>query len=167
MSNLIWTKNHEKTHSWLYNYIITIYPKAKEKNYIEIYKNKLLSIIMNCDKWKDSSKQKILFTIARWINIHSKDKTFAKPYQEAGYKFKLEYEAIEAENELDEKERLHYKEREFYIDIINSIDKDSITNKTEHYKYLLLNLLVKQPPLPRRIIYIKIDNINNDVIHHY
>ena len=53
----------------------------------------------------------------------------------------------EGQNELDEKEQLHYRPHEYFVNVLNSIDINSITTKEEHYKYLLLNMLTYQAPL--------------------
>ena len=168
MEKLIWSVNHEKCKTRLYNSIVKIYPDADDDDFIEEYKDKLFDIIMKNDAWKNSSKQSFLFTIARWLNINSKNKSTVKKYQTAGYKLKLEREKNEGKNELDDNEKLYYKEHEYYIDLIKSIDKETIIDKTEHYKYLLLNLLVKQPPLRNsfytncKIIFDKEKNNNKD-----
>ena len=56
-------------------------------------------------------------------------------------------EEEEGENILDEKEIANLKPRSYFLEILNSIKYDEIKTKKEHMKYLLLSLLVKQPPL--------------------
>ena len=48
-------------------------------------------------------------------------------------------------NELDDKEKENYKEYEYFINILKTSQAGPTIN--EHYEYLLLSLLVLQPPL--------------------
>ena len=53
----------------------------------------------------------------------------------------------EKTNKLDEKEKINYRSRDFFINILNSIDYYNIKTIEKHYQYLLLSMLVYQPPL--------------------
>ena len=40
-----WTKDHEKTFTWLYNYMQSKYDNVDKENFIEMNKRELMSII--------------------------------------------------------------------------------------------------------------------------
>lgn len=168
-----WTTIHEKKYKWLYNYIKEIYPKANEDDYINTYKRQLLGIIQNNNKWGESSKEGLYFMIARWLERNETSNTrYIKTYQNEGWKLKKHIDNREGKNELDEKEQENFRPRSYFIDILNEIKPNEISNIIDHYKYLLLSLLTKQPPLrtsfytSAKIIRTKADNdkINNFVL---
>ena len=53
----------------------------------------------------------------------------------------------ENENKQDEKEIVNYRDHDYFENIINDINYESINTLVYHYQYLLLCLLVLQPPL--------------------
>ena len=57
----------------------------------------------------------------------------------------IETKEKEERNELDPKEVINFRDHDFFLNILNNTeDSDDIH---EHYKYLLLSLLVLQPPI--------------------
>ena len=50
----------------------------------------------------------------------------------------------EGENDLDEKEKEHFRHHEYFEDVLNNIKYEDIQTKEQHYKFLLLSLLVQQ-----------------------
>lgn len=141
-----WSKVHQKKYEWLYNYIKTIKPDAELNNYIDKYKRQLLSMIQNNKKWSDGSKEGLLFMIARYL-YNKGDIHYNKTYSKEGFDLMQTNQEKNNENELDEKEKENYRDHEYFINIINSIDEQNINSFQQHLKYLLLNILTKQPPL--------------------
>jgi hypothetical protein len=141
-----WSEQHKKNYIWLYNYVKTIKPEAIEDTYIKIYKKYLMSIIENNEKWGNTSKEALLFMISRYLH-NNKDKRYSKIYQIKALEFLKLNQENEGENELDEKEKLYYRDHSYFLNIINSYENVDDLSYNEHLKYLLLNLTVKHPPL--------------------
>ena len=140
-----WTDIHQKKYDWLYNYVKTIHPTAKKDNYIDIYKRQLLKIVNDNKAWGNGSKEGIYFMIARWLyNIQDR---YSKTYSDAGFNLLKESKEKEGENELDEKEKINYRPHIYFTNLLQSIDPSTINTQLNHYKYLLLNMLVYQAPL--------------------
>ena len=141
-----WTEAHIKKFNWLFKYYKQLYPDAKQENFIDINKRSLMGLIENNLNWKDGSKEGLLFMIARYL--HNKGETrYNKLYSEKAHNLTLKLRAHEDNNLLDEKEQANFRSHEFFENLINNINIDDIKTKEQHYKYLLLNLLVFQPPL--------------------
>ena len=141
-----WTEAHIKRFNWLFQYYKQLYPDAKQENFIDINKRSLMGLIENNLNWKDGSKEGLLFMIARYL--HNKGETrYNKLYSEKAHNLTLKLRAHEDNNLLDEKEQANFRSHEFFENLINNINIDDIKTKEQHYKYLLLNLLVFQPPL--------------------
>jgi hypothetical protein len=136
----------DKKKTWLFNYIKTIYPEADEFNFIEKYKKKLMNIIEKNEKWGNSSKEGLFFLIGKQLRENGDDK-YSKMYSEMGYKYLKKIREIENENKQTEKEKLYYRNHEFFIDILDNINYDEIQTLNGHYQYLLLSLLTLQPPV--------------------
>lgn len=142
-----WSKQHEKLHSMLYNYMNKNFKNINEYSFINENKRQLMSIIEKNNNWGSSSKESLFFMIARFLMIDNPNDKYVKLYQEAGFKLLQENRAKENENQQDEKEIENYKPHNYFIDILNSVNVDDIQTKIGHYQYLLLALLTYQPPL--------------------
>jgi len=156
-----WTEHHEYKYNWLYNYMNNNYPDVEYDNYIDTYQDKFIDIIHNNPNWGNQSKEALFFLVARWLEINQQNNPYIKIYQNEGWKLKMIIEQKEVLNELDQKELKYYRSREYFINILDNIDIDTIDNIIDHYKYLLLSLLVKQPPL-RPSFYISAKIINRE-----
>ena len=53
----------------------------------------------------------------------------------------------ESESKQDPKEIENYRSHEFLLNVIDNIKPESITTKKTHLQFLLLNMLVLQPPI--------------------
>ena len=145
---LAWSINHKKRYNWLFKEYQKIKPDANIDDYIaKSNKRQLLSFINNNKEWSDSSKESFFFMIARWLQLNKPNDTNITTFQQAGYNIKQKRDEKEGENQLDDTEKESYRDHNYFINLIDSIDPSTIKTQTEHYKYLLLNLLVKQPPL--------------------
>ena len=142
-----WSKQHEKLHSMLYNYMNKNFKNINEYSFINENKRQLMSIIEKNNNWGSSSKESLFFMIARFLMIDNPNDKYVKMYQEAGFKLLQENRAKENENQQDEKEIENYKPHNYFIDILNSVNVDDIKTKIKHYQYLLLALLTHQAPL--------------------
>ena len=157
-----WTAAHTKKMTWLYNYMYENYVND-DGSYMEkdtfIIKNKrsIISIVENNEGWADGSKENILYTVARflWNKGYKKD---AEKYADWANVYREKIANVTDNNELDEnikvtfydldkEEKISWREHSYFMEILNNIDEKQIANKAEHYKYLLLNLLVKHPPI--------------------
>jgi hypothetical protein len=137
---------HNKLYNMVYNYIIKQEYTINKTTFIIDMKDKLLSIIEN-SHYSNSTKESILFMIARYLEINTPDDKNIQLFKEAGYKYLQIIKNIENQNEQDETEIENYRPHNYFIDILNSINVDNIQTKIGHYQYLLLALLSYQPPL--------------------
>jgi len=143
-----WTDLHEKKFIWLYNWYKTNYDtNANKDTFIDQNKRQLMSLILNNQSWSDGSKEALLFMIARYLyNIKNNDR-YVKLYSQAGFDLLQEKDKIEARNELDDKEKENHRNMEYLNNSLEVHKEQSKENITEHYKHLLLMMLIKQPPL--------------------
>jgi len=141
-----WTAAHVKKFNWLFNYYKQLYPDAEIETFIDINKKSLMSLIEKNENWKDGSREGLLFMVARYL--HNKGETrYNKMYSETAHNLTLKIRAHEEHNELDEREEANFRTHEFFETLINNINIEDINTIEQHYKYLLLNMLVYQPPL--------------------
>lgn len=167
------TENNKSNYNSLYNYIVkNVYPDAKKETYIYDYKKYLGSIIDNNKSWADGTKEGYFFTVAKYLRLKNPNDRYERIYAQKGHDLRLKISDDDGENQLDEKELLYYRDHHFFKNIIESIDYESIKTKQEHMKYLLLNMLVFQPPI-RTSFYIsakfarlKTDNNKKDNFVH-
>ena len=141
-----WTKVHIKNYKWLYNFIKKTDPTADENNFIEKDRRGLMTMIENNTDWKDGSKESLLFMIARYLHNHG-DNRYSKLYSSKGHEYTLKIRGKEDDNKLDDREVENFRTHDFFENIINNINPDDIKTIEQHYKFLLLNMLVYQPPL--------------------
>ena len=140
-----WTDKHINRYIWLFNYLKQTKPQINYDNYIDDNKNILMDIIEKNDKWHDGSKEQILFMVGRYLEL--KHDTDSEIFKNKGYYYMLKIKEKEADNIMDAKEAENYKDKQYYINIIKSINYNNINTIKEHLKFLLLNLLIYQPPL--------------------
>lgn len=140
-----WTDAHIKKYDWLYNYMVKHYDNVDKEDYIDINKRQLMGIIENNDSWNDSSKEGIYFMISRYLYNKKNNDRYVKLYSRKGFELMQKTKQKEELNELDDKEKENYKEYEYFINILKNTSDGPTLN--EHYQYLLLSLLVLQPPL--------------------
>jgi len=141
-----WTNQHENKFNAFFNIYKKLHPEAVKGDFIDKNKRSIMNFIENKDNWTNGTKENYLFMIARYL--HNKgDKRYSKLYSTKGYEYMQKNRAKEDQNQQDEKEKINYRSHDFFINLINSIDQTKIETKKEHMKYLLLNILVYQPPL--------------------
>jgi len=165
-----WSIQHKKLYNMLYNFMMKQDKNINESTFIIDNKDKLLEIINN-SIYANSTKESLFFMIARYLEINCiDDDKNIKLFKEAGYKITQIIKDKENDNVQDTKEKENYRPHQYFIDILNSIDINTIQTQTMHYQYLLLNMLVLQAPV-RTSFYITckfITNIkDNDKINNY
>lgn len=148
MKNNKWSKSHEKLYSMLFNYYKTVKPQIDEFTFIEDNKRYLKTAIEQNDNWSNSSKESLFFMVARYLeNFDNKNEKYIKIYKQAGYDLMQLKRKEENNNLQDEKEIQNYRSHEYFLNIINNIKYEDIKTKISHFQYLLLNMLIYQPPL--------------------
>ena len=166
--NKPWTKTHINKFNWLFNwYIKTHDEEANKNNFIDENKNKLIKLILN-EKWKDTSKESLLFMVSRYLFNKNNNDKYIKLYSQEGYNLKLKKDNEEGKNELDEKEKDNYKTIDYLNNCLELHEPQANDNIKEHYKHLLLMMLIKQPPLrtsfytTAKLLRLSTDNNKND-----
>ena len=105
-----------------------------------------MSQIENNKNWANTTKEGIFFMVAKYLKA-SNDPRYGKLYSQKGYDFLMENRKKESKNKQDDKEIENYRSHEFLLNVIDNINPESITTKKTHLQYLLLNMLVLQPPI--------------------
>ena len=137
----------------LFSYVKTIYPNLNDydedgPDYIETYKRQLMSLIEKHPTWSDGTKEGVLFMVAKDLREYGpQHQRYSKLYSEAGYKYLVKNREKEGENKQTEKEILNYRDHDFFVNILNSINYDNISTLQGNLQYLLLSLLTYQPPV--------------------
>ena len=146
--NKNFTNQHEKLYDSLYNNLVInkIYTEINKTDYILIKQRYLMSYIENNKNWSMNTKRCYLFMVARWLLLHNSLK-YSKRYSESDFNMKKDIEKIENNNEKDLKEKEAMKDYTYFISILDNIDYKLISNYEEHQRYLLLSLLILQPPV--------------------
>ena len=160
-----WNKNDEARYSALYTYV-----KDKVKNndnftYIEDNKRGLMTFIEKNPKWKNTTKEAILFMVAKYLKLSDYLK-YGRLYSAKGYEYMMKNREKENENQQDDHEKENYRSHEFLLNVIDNIKPEQIATKKGNIQFLLLNMLVLQPPLrpdfylTAKFIFLKKDNDN-------
>jgi len=144
---LPWTEAHKKNFSWLFNTYIKTHPEANKETFIEENKRSLMTFIETYEAWGDGSKEAQLFMVARYLHNKNPSDKYSTRYSNKGHAYMMKNRNKEDDNQLDDKELNSYRSHEFFEALIDDIDISTLTTKEEHMKYLLLNMLVYQPPL--------------------
>jgi hypothetical protein len=143
-----WTDLHQKKLIWLYNWYTNNYDsQANIETFIDKNKRKLMSLILNNKDWSIASKEALLFMIARYLyNIKNNDR-YVKLYAQSAYNLLQEKNKLEGLNELDQKELENHRSIEFLNNCLEVHKEKEKENIIEHFKHLLLMMLIKQPSL--------------------
>ena len=142
-----WTKQHVLKFNMLYNwYVKTHDDKAIKENFISETKRKLMTLI-DKSHWAMGTKEGIYFMISRFLFNKNNNDKYVKLYAQAGFDLKAAKDLIEGKNELDDKEKENHRTIEYLTNCLELHKSKSTENIKEHYKHLLLMMLIKQPPL--------------------
>ena len=146
-----WTKEHEKKLVWLFNYMYKNYTNddgtyIEKKDFIIKNKRSIVEIINNNPRWDLGSKEGLLFMVARFLHLNGYNKDSSR-YSQWGHEYTEKIADVTELNALDEKEMVNYREQSYFKEILKNIDGDKIEDFKEHQQYLLLSMLVLQPPI--------------------
>ena len=144
--NITWSKNDKSRYSMLYTYLKTKIKDLDELTFIDEKKRGIMSQIENNKNWADTTKESLYFMVAKYLKM-SNDLRYSKLYSQKGYDLMMENRKKENDNKQDDKEIENYRSHEFLLDVIDNIKPDDIRTKKTHLQFLLLNLLVLQPPV--------------------
>jgi hypothetical protein len=143
-----WSEFHTTKKKLLYNHVIKTNCNAAditEENFILVMKNSLKDIILNNKNWGTSTKEALLSVMYKWLLINDHN-VIANVYFNEYVKMKDIRDNERGENTQDLNEQKNYKNLKFFQDILKNTDIYKLS-KIDHMKYLLLSLLVYQPPL--------------------
>ena len=141
-----WSANDESRYSMLYSYLKTKVKDLDEFTFIEDKKRNIMSQIENNKNWAETTKEAIFFMVAKYLKA-SNDPRYGKIYSQKGYEYMMENRKKENENKQDPKEIENYRSHDFLLNVLDNIKPENLTTKKANLQYLLLNLLVLQPPL--------------------
>ena len=141
-----WSKANEATYSMLFSYLKTKLKDIDEFTFITDNKRAIMGLIEGNPSWKLTTMEGLLFMVAKFLKL-KKDFRYAKLYSQKAYEYMIRNREAESHNKQDEKEIKNYRDRQFFINVLDTIDYDSISTVVGHYKYLLLALLTFQPPV--------------------
>ena len=139
---------------------------ANLTNFITNY-NFILNFIDKNSEWSDNTRESVFFAVAKFYKILDEIVIAAK-FSEQGYNYKKAIEANKKENKMTTNELFNYIPHENYIKIFNSMVSDGTT--PDHYKKLMLGLMVLQPPLRSNFYQtcqILLDRDKNNGINNY
>ena len=109
-------------------------------------KPKLLTCINKLDIGA-SSKESMHFTVSKYLQLNDKGNIHIDKFQRAGHKLLDASKKKEGENLIDDDKIEAYQSYEYFLKILKDTDYKTITNLKEHNQYLLLGLVLLQPPL--------------------
>lgn len=141
-----WSKVDEQKYSMLHTYLKNKIANIDEFSFITDHKRQIMSLVEANPSWASTTIENVLFAIAKFLKLKG-DLRYAKLYSQKGYEYMMRNRENEADNKQDEKELINYRDRQFFINVLDSIKYDEITTIVGHYKYLLLALLTFQPPV--------------------
>ena len=142
-----WTDIHQKNFIWLFNWYVKNHDKdANKETFINDNKRQLMTLIEN-ENWATGSKEGLLFMVSRYLYNNNNNDKYVKLYSQAGFNLLKEKDKIEGKNELDEKEKENHRTIEYLNNCLEVHKERADENIIEHYKHLLLMMLIKQPPL--------------------
>ena len=164
-----WSKNDEAQYSMLYSYLKKQLKDLDEFTFIDDNKRAIMTLIENNEKWADKTKEALLFMCGKYLKA-SNDLRYGKIYSSKAYEYLQKNREEESKNEQDPKEAQNYRDHQYFMNVLNSIDYNNIKTINEHYKYLLLCLLTYQPPV-RTSFYVNCKFIirenDNDKINNF
>jgi hypothetical protein len=136
----VWSEEHIKEHKRLFNLYKQENVNIDISNYIDLNKRNIFKFIHNL-KLGNASKEKLLFMVARYLDI-KKDRYYGVKFRDAAYIFMKLKDEDEGLNKMDDKELIKYQPLEYFEEIIKSYDKSNLTNSQ-----LFLYLITHQPPV--------------------
>ena len=143
----VWNKQDEQRYNALYTKIKDEFKDLNKDNYLDKINKKKLRQFISKLNLSISSKESYAFMISKWLKINKPNNTSITDFSNMGHKLMMERSKDYAENQLSEKKQKGYRDYKYFVDILNSINYKEIKTYRQHLQYLLLSLLIKQPPL--------------------
>lgn len=141
------TNTHKNYYSWLKNILIKHGYKDINDDYLKTVDKKDLLNFIKSSSYSLSSKEGLIFMVARWLLLNIPSSPYIKIYQEEGYKYKVQRDEEEGKNKQTDKEAANYKPLSYFDKIIKDSDYYNIKQPREQFKVLALALITYQPPL--------------------
>ena len=95
----------------------------------------------------DASKEAMFFTVSKHLQLNDKNSPHIYKFQVEGHKLMNKAKQQDGENEIDEDKIEAYQPYDYILKILRDKDYKTINNLREFNEYLLLSLLILQPPL--------------------
>ena len=146
-AKLVWSDSHKKLYKQLFNKLIQVNNKIKIENYLLNYNKRNLIKYIKDLPLSDSTRESLLFMVARWLELYKPNDTSISDFKNAGYKYKTIRHETEGENKLDVKEQGNYQSLQYFEELLKQTNIDTIKDKATHYGYLITALVSLQPPL--------------------
>ena len=93
-----WSKNDESRYNMLYSYLNSKLPDLDEFTFIEDKKRAIMSQIEYNKNWKDTTKEALLFMVAKYLKLSNYPK-YGKLYSQKGYEYMIKNR--DNENEIN------------------------------------------------------------------
>lgn len=142
-----WTKDHESRYNWLWGHWKKEHPNDDKKTFIkENHDPNVLGRFVENLNLSVGSKKNIIYMISTYLQKHNLNNSLY--YQRLGAQYFDQIENRETQNVFDEKEMKHYRDRSYFLNIIDNL-KGRYTEMDfdDHTNFLLLCLLTLQPPV--------------------
>ena len=165
--NKSWVKSNIETYNMLKSYMTKKYNDIGD-DFIIKYQRTLDKIVMDHSRWGNSSKSKIFYMISKYLQLHGENQRYMDHYKELGWKYREMVTEHEKNNTQSESEIKYYRDHEYLVKLLDAIDFQNIPTVKQHYEYLLLAMLILQPPVrtsfysTAKFIRKKVDNDKNN-----
>ena len=116
-----WSKSDESRYSMLHTYLKTKLKDIDEFTYITDHKRAIMGLIEGNPSWKLSTMEGLLFTVAKFLKLKH-DFRYAKLYSQKGYEYMIRNREAETDNKQDDNEIKNYRDRQFFINVLDSIN---------------------------------------------
>jgi len=146
-TKLTWSDAHEKLYKQLFNKLIEVNNKIKIESYLLNYNKRNLMKFIKDLPLSDSTRESLLFMVARYLELNKPNDTSIIDFKNAGYKFKTTRQDKEGENQLDTKEQNNYQSLLYFEELLKQKTIESTKDKAAYYGYLITALTTLQPPL--------------------
>jgi len=165
--NKSWVKSNIETYNMLKSYMTKKYNDIGD-DFIIKYQRSLDKIVIDHSRWGNSSKSKIFYMISKYLQLHGENQRYMDHYKELGWKYREMVTEHEKNNTQSESEIKYYRDHEYLVKLLDAIDFQNISTVKQHYEYLLLAMLILQPPVrtsfysTAKFIRKKVDNDKNN-----
>lgn len=146
-AKLVWSDSHKKLYKQLFNKLIQVNNKIQIESYLLNYNKRNLIKFIKDLPLSDSTRESLLFMVARYLEINKPNDTTISDFKNAGYKYKTIRHETEGENKMDIKEQNNYQSLLYFEELLKQKKIEDIKDKAEHYGYLITALVSLQPPL--------------------